>query len=161
MLSKHAAITAAVCNLSKRVGNPMFPVRDPTVGINAETAFVNMEQGYVNTSWEVMAAALSELPVMDRLEAESKLAARGIDGGFLLRQKGDEADKAAISCLHDGAYEHHIMALVEDADKSGAKWVHNKQPRAETAMVEASISILLEHHVTNPVFLEQESNSSA
>jgi hypothetical protein len=156
-MSQSEAIAAGVESVSRRVGKPIFPVRDPSVGINLETAFVDMENGYVNTSWEVMAAALSELPVMERTEAEAQLATRGIDGGFLLRQKGDEGDKAAISCLSCGKYEHHIMTLVEEI--GSAKWTHHSKARPETALLEAAYGILREKLVPNPQCLN--ANSSA
>ena len=44
-------------------------------------------KGYVNTSFEMMAAFLSELPAMERTQAETVLAGHAIDGGFLLRKK--------------------------------------------------------------------------
>jgi hypothetical protein len=98
------AVTAAVGVISARVGKPIFPVRNPAAMQSGGPAG-NPSNGYVNTSYEVMAAALSELPVMDRFQAERKVGEAGTDGGFLLRQQtgGPTDDKVVISCLTKGA----------------------------------------------------------
>jgi hypothetical protein len=98
------AVTTAVGVISARVGKSMFPVRKPAA-MQSGVPAGNPSIGYVNTSYEVMAAALSELPVMDRFEAERKVGEVGADGGFLLRQQtgGPADDKVVISCLTKGA----------------------------------------------------------
>lgn len=94
-----AAIDAALVVIQTRVKKPMYPVRDPTAkhnnGGRLDPATTHAS-GYVNTTYEVMAAAASELPVMDRFEAEQKLATC-VDGGFILRRKADEAVRNTYS----------------------------------------------------------------
>jgi hypothetical protein len=85
-----------------QVGKQLFPVRDPSkpTGLeNSDDIVLSDEGEYVNTSWNVMAAFLSELPATDRPTAEGQLSDRGIDGGFLLRQNGEAlAYKATVYC---------------------------------------------------------------
>jgi hypothetical protein len=58
------AIGAALDRIVTRVGKPLFPVRDPRPAMNVSRGGAML--GYQNTSYEVMAAALSELPVIVR-----------------------------------------------------------------------------------------------
>lgn len=139
-----------------------FAIADaPTVTV-AAAAPPNVQRfasGYVNTSYEVMAAMQSELPTMDRFEAERKLAAENVAGAFILRRKMDEADVVSISCLSSkGRAEHFKMPLLEDSDKRGAHWMHRAKPLPELAMVEAAIGLLRDkqvhsrpHHLTESV----------
>lgn len=106
--------------------------------------------GYVNTSYEVMAAAVSVLPAMTRSDAESKLATANVDGGFLLRQKKGPPSSASsnsnlkvvVSSTSKGVHEHYVMELVEDADKRGAQWKHRSQLLPNISMIDAATTLL-------------------
>ena len=126
--------------------------------------------GYVNMNWEVMSAAQSALPVLNRLEIEAKLAKGNVDGGFYLHRKqmqlqlqgnagGDPSihpvqDKeVVVSCRSRGVNEHYTMTLVQDDDMLGAKWMHRSQTLPHVALLETATALLSDKLVVNPQYL--------
>ena len=163
VLNMHDAILKTIDRASKKSNKLFFPVRSPEMHVGAGTGapiqpYGGLDSGYVNTSFEVMSAALSQLPVMDRLPAEAKLKSAGVVGGFFLRQKGDTNDKAAVSVLTPGGKcEHFMMNLVEDADKRGAQWVHRGESLRKVAILEAAMAMLADKHIANTVCIDTAS----
>jgi len=148
-----AAIDAALVVVRTRVGKPIFPVRDPAASVQS----FNIASGYVNTTYEVMAAAASELPVMDRFEAEQKLIAAKVEDGFILRHNADEDDIVSISCTSKGSFEHYKMSLFEDAKLGSASWVYKTVLLPEVSMIEAAIGLLHDKQIPNPQCINPES----
>ena len=100
---------------------------------------------------------MSELPMMDRFEAEQSLGAAGTDGGYLLRRQAGDDEKVCISCVTKGKYEHYVMVLVERPDKSGAQWLHRSQPLPEISMLEAAVGLLNDKQVPNMQYIGESS----
>lgn len=154
------AVAAAVAVIASRLGAAVsldLVCAPPLDGTPGRTMSNNT--GYVNTRYEVMAAILSELPIIDRFQAEQKLGAAGIDGGFLLRQKKSGEEKVVISCLTKGTCEHYVMGLVEASDKLGATWVHKSERLPEITMLEAAIGLLNDKQVPNAQCISDSSTA--
>ena len=160
------AIDLVVSQLAKRLGKPLYAIRDP---VKAEAEMVGggsrVGTGYVNTTWEVMAAGLAELPSMPRVEAERKLANAGRDGVFLLRVNHGDSDydcrcdyRATVSCITRNRFAHYKMALVEDPLKKGACWICKGVVLPEVSMIEAATGLLRDKQVPNPIFLYDSNN---
>ena len=160
------AIDLVVSQLAKRLGKPLYAIRDP---VKAEAEMVSggsrVGTGYVNTTWEVMAAGLAELPSMPRVEAERKLANAGRDGVFLLRVNHGDSDydcrcdyRATVSCITRNRFAHYKMALVEDPLKKGACWICKGVVLPEVSMIEAATGLLRDKQVPNPIFLFDSNN---
>ena len=93
-ISYPTAISTVLGLLVKQVGKQLFPVRSAA---SFESDTMDFGKGYVNTSFEMMAAFLSELPAIERTQAETVLAGHAIDGGFILRKK-DAVRVVVSSC---------------------------------------------------------------
>ena len=132
-------------------GKSLFPIRDPLLPAESTVH----QAAYTNVSWEVMAAALSQLPEMDRATSEAFLHNKGVVGGFLLRQKGElETYKVAVSCMSSrGKCEHFIMVLVEKEDQAGAQWVFCGKPLTAVAILEAAKELLDRKQITKTTWV--------
>lgn len=147
-LSLSDALRTLVELTSKRVGKVIYPVRDPI-----QLGSSNGAGGaYQNTSWETMSAFVSELPQMDRADAENMLEGKSIDGGFMLRLKA--AQNVVVTCMvSSGTFQHHAVSLAETASGQSAAWVYRGKAVEEQSLVEAARCILRDNHIQTPTWV--------
>lgn len=146
------ALKALVSVMVGRIGKQLYPVRDPTQADAANGGGSNAVGSYQNTSWESMMAFVSELPQMDRTDAEALLADKGIDGGFVLRVK--TAQNIVVSCMvSPGKFQHHAVSLAETLGGQRAAWVHRGIEVEEQSLIEAARGILRDVHVMNTTWI--------
>ena len=146
------ALKELVSATAKRIGKQLYPVRDPNQADTANAAGSNAVGAYQNTSWEVMASFLSELPLMDRPDAEQMLEGKGVDGGFMLRRKA--AQNVVITCMvSSGTFQHHAVTLAETLGGQSAAWIHRGKAVEEQSLIEAGKAILRDNHVQTPTWV--------